>query len=174
MQISWICLCRTCHLVFEVDRNKVVLPPKGIISSSWSILWSGGNRQSWHSNWATSIRHRLRSWDLAWMIRASGGLTNFYTLAVGEKEGRMSVQGGPSPRGPRFCLFLIEILLCLPHFAWAGGNRADHLVSNGGNKRAMALYTCGDKGNKSVTGFWQPLGPIQPPNGLRGPFWPQI
>ena len=28
----------------------------------------------------------------------------------------------------------------------------------------MALYTCVDTGNKSVTGFWQPLRPVQPPN----------
>ena len=35
------------------------------------------------------------------------------------------------------------------------------------NKRAMALYTCIDMGNKSVTGFWQPLRPLLPPNSLR-------
>ena len=35
------------------------------------------------------------------------------------------------------------------------------------NKRAMALYTCVDKGNKSGTGFWQPPRPSQPPKSLR-------
>ena len=48
------------------------------------------------------------------------------------------LQGGPSPRGPRFRLFCIEILLFLLHFVWAGGNlteRADQLVSNGGNNQ---------------------------------------
>ena len=35
------------------------------------------------------------------------------------------------------------------------------------NKRAMALYTCVDKGNKNATGFWQPLRRLlQPPNIL--------
>ena len=42
------------------------------------------------------------------------------------------------------------------------------------NKRAMDLYTCVNKGNKSVTGFWQPLRPPQPPNSLRDHKWPQI
>ena len=42
------------------------------------------------------------------------------------------------------------------------------------NKRAMALYTCADKGNKSVTWFWQPLRPLQPPNSLGDKIWPQI
>ena len=42
------------------------------------------------------------------------------------------------------------------------------------NKRAMALYTCVDKGNKSVTGFWQRLRPLQPPTSLRCQIWPQI
>ena len=36
------------------------------------------------------------------------------------------------------------------------------------SKREMALYTCVDKGNISVTGFWHPLRPPQPPNVLRG------
>ena len=42
------------------------------------------------------------------------------------------------------------------------------------NKRAMALYTCVDKGNKSATGFWQPLMPLQPLNSLGDQLWPQI
>ena len=42
------------------------------------------------------------------------------------------------------------------------------------NKRAMALYTCVDKGNKSATGFWQPLRPLQPLNSLGDHIWPQI
>ena len=45
--------------------------------------------------------------------------------------------GWRSPRRPRFCLFLTEILLCLQHFAWAGGNQAKwaYLGSNGGNSK---------------------------------------
>ena len=38
----------------------------------------------------------------------------------------------------RFRLFLTEILLFLPHSAWAGGNQAEwahHLGSNGGNNQ---------------------------------------
>ena len=42
------------------------------------------------------------------------------------------------------------------------------------NKRAMALYTCVDKGNKSATGLWQPLRPLQPPNSLRDQIWTQV
>ena len=53
--------------------------------------------------------------------------------------GTRTLQGGWSPpRRPRFRLFLTEILFCLPHSAWAGGNQAewaDHLGSNGGNNQ---------------------------------------
>ena len=48
------------------------------------------------------------------------------------------LQGGRSPRRPKFRLFPIYILLCLPHSAWAGGNMtewADHLGIIGGNNR---------------------------------------
>ena len=42
----------------------------------------------------------------------------------------LPIQGAAARRGPRFRLSLIEILLCLLHFVWAGGNlaeQADHL-----------------------------------------------
>ena len=42
------------------------------------------------------------------------------------------------------------------------------------NKRAMALYTCVNKGNKSMTELWQPLRPLQPPNSLGAQIRPQI
>ena len=45
---------------------------------------------------------------------------------------------GVSSRTYRFRLFLSELLLCLPHSAWAGGNLAewaDRLGSNGGNNQ---------------------------------------
>ena len=38
----------------------------------------------------------------------------------------------------------------------------------------MALYTCVDNGNKSATGFFQPLRPPQPQNSLWDHIWPQI
>ena len=50
----------------------------------------------------------------------------------------LSLQGGQSPRRPRFHLCLNKIMFFLPHSAWAGENQAEwaeHLGSNGGNNQ---------------------------------------
>ena len=74
------------------------------------------------------------------------------SVLIRERWGYISREGGEKEREDR------EIAGC-------GGER---------NKRAMALYTCVDKGNESAPGFLQPWRSLQLPNSLGGQFWPQI
>ena len=59
---------------------------------------------------------------------------------------------------------LADANTCVKTCTWANSN-----VNTTHHKREllpMAPYACVDMGNKSETGFWQPLRPLRPPNSL--------
>ena len=106
--------------------------------------------------------------------RARGGGRRKETGEEGRKKGRQFSsavsQRHTQPHCPRKDLADTALFLQRPRRVKDTGEETEEILLSlllYYNKRAMALYTCVDKGNKSVTGFWQPLRPLQPPNSLR-------